>query len=296
MAEILAKNACKSRRAKNHFQKIVRRIWRTAKGYEGVGEFNKILKRIYRLAGLAEIGLLRPRAGYDILVDPSLVERISDYYRCTGTISEYLDFVEAMMNHPEQVYPDINVALANSLLRLEPTSADIGRIKRIARSLVSLKQGMPGAEDCASAGALLILRFGGSWPLLKKCFEDKRQAGVTSIVRASAFVYASRSEAAYEEVRVVASSVLRNHLSTLVRLINEIRKYVAVPTRYGQRMSLSTDSVAGRKFVDMRVILTARLLLLNPNTPVRDWVIGWRDRMIKEDISDFDRRLLRRLK
>jgi hypothetical protein len=33
--------------------------------------------------------------------------------------------------------------------------------------------------------------------------------------------------------------------------------------------------VAGVNFVDMRVILTARLLLLCPKIAVRDWVMNW---------------------
>lgn len=137
--------------------------------------------------------------------------------------------------------------------------------------------------ECAPAGALLALRFGGTGlrALLKRCYEDKRQKGSTAIVRASAFVYASHSDQSFDQVRLVAGSVLRNHLSTLVRLIEEIRRYAAVPARYGQRMSLSTDSVAGLQFVDMRVFLTARLLLLNPSKPVRDWVINWRIRQSK---------------
>jgi hypothetical protein len=296
-AEVLSKAAGKSKNALVRFQRSVRRIWRAARAHEGIGEFSKVLKRIYRLAGLAGLGLLRSRAVSDILADPSLVERISDYYRCTGTIADYLDFADVMMNHPEQVYPDVNVAIANSLLRLEPTQTEINRIRGIAKTLISRKQAIPGAEDCASAGALLALRFGDQSLLrvLKTCFEDKKQVGSTAIVRACAFVYASRSDQAFTEVRMVASSVLRNHLSTLVRLIDEIRGYSVVPARYGQRMSLSMDSVAGRKFVDMRVVLTARLLLLNPSASVRDWVIAWRDRTIKEDISAYDRRLLRRL-
>jgi hypothetical protein len=296
-AEALSKAADKSKNARIRFQRSVRRVWRAAKVHEGIGEFNKILKRIYRLAGLAGLGLLRSRSVSDILADPSLVERISDYYRCTGSVADYLDFAGLVMNHPEQVYPDVNVAIANSLLRLEPTQSEINRIRGIAKRLIGRKQPIPGADDCASAGALLALRLGDQslMRVLKMCFEDKRQAGSIAIVRASAFVYASRSDLAFTEVRTVASSVLRNHLSTLVRLIDEIRGYSVVPDRFRQRLSLSMDSVAGRKFVDMRVVLTARLLLLNPSAGVRDWVIGWRDQTIKYNITAYDVRLLRRL-
>jgi hypothetical protein len=105
------------------FRRAVRRIWREAQPHEGVGEFGKILKRLYRLAGSAGLRLLRNRSASDVLEDPSLVERVADYYRCTGTVNEYLDFVERLMNDREQVYADVNVALVESLLRVEPDKA-----------------------------------------------------------------------------------------------------------------------------------------------------------------------------
>ena len=89
--------------------------------------------------------------------------------------------------------------------------------------------------------------------------------------------------------------MLRNHLSTLVRLMEEIRSYSNIPDRYKARLTLSFDSVAGRRFVDMRVVLMARLLLLSERQPIRQAVVQWRKKMIASDISDYDRRLLRRL-
>jgi hypothetical protein len=78
-------------------------------------------------------------------------------------------------------------------------------------------------------------------------------------------------------------------------MVEEIKKYKEVPNRFKNRLRLGTDSVAGAKFVDMRVILSARLLLLNEAPPVRLWVSNWVEQTSKEAISQYDRRLLRRL-
>jgi hypothetical protein len=145
-AELLSQSATKSKRAKLRFRRSVRRAWDAAKAHEHVGEFNKILKRIYRMAGLAGLPLLRSRALKDILADPTLVERISDYYRCTGPIAAYLDFVEAAMHHPEQVYPSVNVALANSLLRLEPSAAEVAEFGSSRRRFSTPNKAYPGAR------------------------------------------------------------------------------------------------------------------------------------------------------
>jgi hypothetical protein len=115
------------------------------------------------------------------------------------------------------------------------------------------------------------------------------------MARACAFVYASDSRKAFDEVRDAAARLMRNHLSTLVRLIVEIQRYKKLPPRYGQRLTLAKDSVAGTEFVDMRVILTARLLLLNPRSSIKHWVMKWRAAMLNKSISAFDKSLLLRL-
>jgi hypothetical protein len=296
-AEDLAKKANSGKTALLKFQRKISGIWRRGKQHERLGEFAKVLKRLYRLAGRASLVLFRGRAASDVLRDPSLVGRIADYYRHTGSISEYLDFVDALMGSAEQIYPDVNVSLTESLLRLEPGKADLPRLRKLAKSLIRRERNLPGVDDCASIAALVALRFGDETVRvhLKGCFRDTKQNGPKQLVRASAFVYSSQSAIAYRGVRDVAGTVLRNHLSTLVRLIAEIKKYKRVPDRYIRRLSPSFDSVAGRKFIDMRVVLTARLLLLSADKNVHEWVLNWRTKMLAEDISDYDRQLLGRL-
>ena len=65
---------------KASLRRTVNDIWKKAKLVEGQGEFGKVLKRLYRLAGLAGARFLRPRALRDVLVDPALSERVADLY------------------------------------------------------------------------------------------------------------------------------------------------------------------------------------------------------------------------
>ena len=297
-AEILAKKSKNSPTAHRRFVTRVRIVWRKARPHEGVGEFGKVLKRLYRLAGLARLDIFRNRASSDVLQHPSLVARIADYYRCTGSVGDYLDFVESLTTNGEQVYPDVNVALIESLLRLEPqTGDDLLRLRKLAKALLQRKHRMPGAEDCAAIAPLLILRYGDKrlHETLRPCFREKRKGIARQIVRASAVVYASSSDENYRDVRNAAAAVLRNYLSSLVLLIAEIKTYTSVPGRYKSRLTLSFDPVSGQPYVDMRVILTARMLLLSRHRVVRDWVLSWRAESLAKSISDFDRRLLRRL-
>lgn len=117
-------------------QRICNQVWSRAQRHEGVGEFEKVLKRLYRLAGFCRARFLRPRAKADALCNPGLSERICDYMRASGTEVEYLRFIESILSDQEQVYEDVSVVAVESLLRLRPGSYAASRIRKLASQLL----------------------------------------------------------------------------------------------------------------------------------------------------------------
>ena len=115
------------------------------------------------------------------------------------------------------------------------------------------------------------------------------------VVRSCAIVYASFGADCFRSVRKSASTLLRNHLSQTVRFVEEIRRYSTVPDRYKARLYVANDSVAGTKYVDMRIVLMTRLLLASKSRKVTDWVADWKRKVLSEQISEFDKRLIKRL-
>lgn len=108
-------------------------------------------------------------------------------------------------------------------------------MRKLSKALVRQQEkDFPGSEDCAAIATLLILRFGNaaSRRILKQCIEGKKQRRPRQVVRAAAVVYSSHGQNAFEEVRGVASATLRNHLSTVVLLVDEIKKHEEIPVRY----------------------------------------------------------------
>jgi len=295
-ADDISKQVASGGSPRSALRKKVSGIWAKAKVHEGHGEFPKVLKRLYRVAGLAGIRQLRRRAPHDVLLDPSLADRICDYMRCTGTVEEYLSFAILLMNNPEQIYPDVSVAVVESLLRLEPSRKGAARLRQIGIKLLKRELPIAGAADCAVVAPLLLLRFGDrrSLPILKRILDDPDRVTAPSVVRSCAIVYASFGRDCFSAIRKSASRLLRNHLSQTVRFLEEIRRYQTVPDRYKARLYVAKDSVAGRKYVDMRVMLMTRLLLLSSSRNVRDWVAEWSRKAVAERISAFDQGLLRR--
>ena len=131
--------------------------------------------------------------------------------------------------------------------------------------------------------------------MLSRCFADQSSAPPAHILRAGAIVYCSFGNPEFGIVRRAASRLLRNHLADVVRLVERIRDYTDVPVRYKARLDLQYDAVSKTKFVDMRALLTVRLLHLSKAQKVKAWVAGWKARAMAERISDYDRQLIRRL-
>ena len=295
-AEHAAKTT-KSKRLKIGLGREIRKIWARALPHDNKGEFGKILKRLYRLAGLCRLGFLRGRALQDVLSDPQLTERVCAYMRCSGTASEYFNWTVSVMNHDEQIYPDVNVNLIESLLRLEPSRFVSSRIRSLAARLLTGQAIETGKSECKALAPLLVLRFADrrSLALLRRCFEDDKSYISTPLRRSTAVVYSSYGAQEFKIVRRAASRLLRNDLAEVVRLIERIRAYTEVPVRYSARLKLRYDAVADKQFVDTRALLTVRLLRLSKNPRVLKWVSDWKAQMLNARISSFDRRAIRRL-
>ena len=90
-------------------------------------------------------------------------------------------------------------------------------------------------------------------------------------------------------------SLARNHLSHVVRLIDVIQRYRELPGRFHPRVKLEYDDGVQGKFIDMRALVTIRLLGLNRTAPVRKWIADKRQEFLAEDLSQFDVKLLKRL-
>jgi hypothetical protein len=286
------RTATRSQRRKMRAE--LKRIWKTAAKREDTGEWNKVLKRFYRLAALARTKFLHGRAIGDILSNPELTRRVADYMRCTSKVSDYLQFVKQVWSHPEQVYPDVNIALVESLLRLEPNKRQKKLIRALAAQLLKTNSNLIGHYECAAVAPLLICRYGDrrSLPSLKTCFEHKIDRLPAAVIRSAAVVYLSYGLREFRAVRKLSARLFRNNLSEVIRLVERILEYDEVPGSYKARLTLRHDSLLRKDYFDMRSLLAARLLAFNGNRDVRSWLKTKKRDLLRNRISSFDKRLI----
>ncbi len=220
-----------------------------------------------------------------------------DYIRCTGTPTEHIAFVKTLSAHPEQVYPDVTHTLFESLLRVEAGKSDARLIRRWAVKLLRARSANASDQARAEIAPLLLLRFGDgrSARLLKTCLKSDLDKQPAPVVRACAIVCLSFGDANFEFVRRIAARVLRNPLGDLIKMIEKIRNYDEVPMRFSPRLNARFDAVEGRSFLDMRSILQGRLLGLNCKPNVVLWLREKKRRLLKADLSAYDKHLIRKL-
>jgi hypothetical protein len=275
----------------------IRRIWSIAKKYEGKGEWDKLLKRFYRLTALGQSKMLRQRSVTDILKNPGLTNRVAAYMRCTGTVTEYLKFIERVIYHKEQIYPDVNLTIFENVLRLKAAQSERSQIRHLASELLKSKLRITGASMCLTIAPLIILRFGDrrSLPLLRKCLEKTVMSFPPWGLRAAGVVYGSYGIDEYRNFKKVAGKLGSPHLTDMVRFFERVMRYTVVPGSYKARLNLRYDAVAGREFIDMRSLVAARILSLNPKTSVKSWLEAEKKWLLQTSISQYDKSLIKRL-
>ncbi len=217
--------------------------------------------------------------------------------RCTGNVGQYLKFVRRIWKHPEQIYPDVNVILTESFLRLEANKLEARRITKIASEMLTSNTAIVGHRDCSAIAAIILLRFGDrrSLPKLRRSLEKRADQLTPATIRSMAIVYSSYGPEQFHIVRRMAGRLLRNHLAEIVLMVERIMKYSEVPGRYKARLNHHFDSAARREYLDMRSLVAARLLSLNRKSVVRVWLDQKKNELFKRPISNYDKRLLTRL-
>ena len=293
--EALIKSRKKTKKA---LVRELAKVWRFALRHENEGEWEKIQKRGYRLAGLTNAKFLREKALRDILRVPTLTERIADYMRCSGASAEYLRFVKRALRNKAQVHEDVELLLIESLLRLEIGGTKARSILRLANQMVDDVAAGRRHFAFAAPACLLILRFGDrrNKTPLRRCFAEQINPKPAQLIRAAAAVYAGYGPKEFAEVRKAAAILLSSPLGLMVRMVRRLQNLENVPDRFKLRLRIRLDSLRGRHFVDMRTFVAARLLCLNRRKAVRAWLTEWIEEANKHKMSSFDRSLLQKLR
>jgi hypothetical protein len=269
--------------------------WHAALVDEDVGEWPKILRRFYRYGARARARFMRSRARRDILAHPSLTSRVCEYLHYSSSVIECINFAQTVLAEPEQIYPDVSYQLLDWLLRLEPSPVEARLLQRFFQSIYHGRINFSGREMCRSLVPLALLRYGDKRSIksLSGQLGQKLDKLSAEEVRSIALVLAGFGDPEFHIIANTASRLLLNHLAEFVRMIHRIRRFGAVPNRLKNRIRLAKDSITFRTYLDMRTLITLRLLRLNRRPMVSQWIANRKTTFLNQ-LSLFDQRLLNR--
>ena len=173
----------------------IEELWgRLRKARETGGEWGKVLKRIYRIAGIGGATFLRDRAVADLLERPALAVRVIEYMRVTGDARAFVDLAESLWYHPQQVFPDVNRAVMEGLLRVEAGPGGALVLRNLASHMLAGRYEMPGAQGCAADCSV------GDHAFWRRAFVAETAYACTGI---SGRPESSRREGSHSRIRLV---------------------------------------------------------------------------------------------
>ena len=183
------------------------------------------------------------------------------------------------------------------MLKLSPEPATAKRLQRLGSQILDQRLRFPGDADARALAPLLVPRFGDGRNVRALFHRLQRQAEMLpqNATRSLCAVVGGCERAGFEVVQQTASRLLRNHLSEFVKLVIRVREFDAVPGRFKARVALSRDSITGAVFVDMRAILSARILGLCARKSVCGWLADTKKNIKAAGISPFEVALVDRL-
>ena len=277
-----------TRKARIEQRKSFRKIWQRARKNEGRGEWGKVLKRAYLAAGRLGLRLFVQRAHGHVLSDPALARRVAEYLRVVCSTHEFLSRLQAILEDERIVYDDVRRAFAEQLLRLEPTTTVERReLRSLARHALRRRTGLRIPDDVA---ALVLFRFGDGRSA-RSLHRYLRDRSAEYGARAVALVLASLGESYADVVGRHGRDGLREPLVGVVRLLRKV-KDSELPNRIRARSQLAYDPMTGRRFLDTRVLLVAKLYARNPDS--RRALRGLVKQKWSADLSPFEIDLVRR--
>ena len=171
------------------------------------------------------------------------------------------------------------------------------KLRRLAQRVMNEPGFFVGQEECKVLVPSLYLRFGDRRNIraMSGVLGRKLDGMSPELTRPICSVLGGFGGEELALVRSCAGRLLRNHMSEFVKMIDRIEKFTDVPGRFKIRINLSCDSITGREFVDIRTFLVVRLLSLCPNEKVGKWIKLKKANLLLRGLSDFHRRLVRRL-
>jgi Reverse transcriptase (RNA-dependent DNA polymerase) len=280
-----------------NFNRSLSAVWKSAQTFKNIGQWDKILMRMYRAAALTGSRRFKRRVRRDIVNHPGLCERALQYHRISSSAVEHIKLITSLLADDRLFGDDLVQMCLESLLTTEASGHDAVELRRLASELLSSRHPRSRHKICLSIAPLILFRFGDKRSLtsLKKHLHMHWESMPPIYRRSCAAVYvAMGGKAKLTEVTKLVAEKRAIDMSVFCYTLDAILSRSDVHKRMKERMQLRNAFASGVKTFDTRKTLQLRLISLNRNMQVQQWVNN-KLKSFAPQVSEFERNWWKRL-
>jgi hypothetical protein len=118
-------------------RKELRSAWSFAKRLEGVGHWDKIVKRFYTVTGKLSSNLFLSDSYGNLIRNPTLAPKIFEYFSALNKYDELLDLFQTFVQNGESVYESVEASFFENILCTNIPDSSRGRYRQFVQSWLS---------------------------------------------------------------------------------------------------------------------------------------------------------------
>lgn len=189
-----------------------------------VGNWDKIVKRFYAMAILADSPFLESSALEHLVAFPYIAERIFAYFARRNRATQILDLFEDYVGAGENLYEETETRFFESLLFLSPSDRNCGRIRSLSeRMATGTLNGQTGRPFGRAAATIALFWFGADEGRLLRLFGSQQAPDLPKeVARAWLACVFGRSPARFHEAVRRLFGHSSDDVLRLVRFLEEL--------------------------------------------------------------------------
>jgi hypothetical protein len=264
--EVLIKRSKK----RSVFREDVKHIWEDVASKSRDGHWDKVVKRLYRLAALVGSNHITYKDNQFFLREaPQLSERIFEYILARARFKEYIRLFEWFLKSGNSLYEDVEAQWFESLLLTSPTPRVRTELRKLAVEFIrGSRRGARRLGPTVPAALLLYWIWDGRQGCVLNTILTSPHVVDGPTRRTMASILCARKPAQAEKWLLLAARQPSSEVSALVQLITEIRdgQPLVLPKPL---VFVKRPPVFDRFVYDARAWLRLELLSLSPRKDVR---------------------------
>jgi hypothetical protein len=187
----------------------------------GVGNWEKILKRIYALAVQVDMPDLESQALGHLVEYPELADRVFSYFARRNRSKALIELFKTYRTSGEDLYEATDAEFFAATLRLVPTGREIQQLRSLALSFARRKG---RTRPLARAGAVFLLYWmGGSGEVLESLYTREDAAGLPKeVARAWLACTVARSPDSLNRLQALLLGHPSDDVARLARFLTDL--------------------------------------------------------------------------